>query len=434
MNLRRTAMSKTGCAAVHTLLSAYCSTHETWPQDCRLTANSDVVQTLSNMCIIVYLLCRLLKAAGEDVPSLATKECKRFTSLPDYWWSRFTNCIGFSRWAAPRSGRRRFHNFSDEVQTDGVSVSVLYFQPHPAQSPVADTQSATRSRKRKRQQQTSAEWVRGLSDRNIGQAQRIVGLDPGRKSLFTAAIHSQAAADSLQQQRSFGSTRTKYSTLSWSSGRWREASGINYRLNKTQLWLSQNCTLKAALEETPSAKVATVEMFTQHINYRMQHEVAALEHFGDRRHRQLRWRTFIKRQQAYSAICRSISAGSKDTVVAYGDASFSSSCCKGNPSTPTVSLRRNLGYHCKVFDTDEFRTSRLCCACKTAMEGMPLPVTERGRRDHGPESYSVRLCRNTECHRTLWNRDVNAAINILRLFLDWADGRAKPPEFCRDAH
>ncbi|DBA74949.1 TPA: hypothetical protein ACH3X1_010296 [Trebouxia sp. C0004] len=375
MNLRRTAMSKTGCAAVHTLLSAYCSTHETWPQDCRLTANSDVVQTLSNMCIIVYLLCRLLKAAGEDVPSLATKECKRFTSLPDYWWSRFTNCIGFSRWAAPRSGRRRFHNFSDEVQTDGVSVSVLYFQPHPAQSPVADTQSATRSRKRKRQQQTSAEWVRGLSDRNIGQAQRIVGLDPGRKSLFTAAIHSQAAADSLQQQRSFGSTRTKYSTLSWSSGRWREASGINYRLNKTQLWLSQNCTLKAALEETPSAKVATVEMFTQHINYRMQHEVAALEHFGDRRHRQLRWRTFIKRQQAYSAICRSISAGSKDTVVAYGDASFSSSCCKGNPSTPTVSLRRNLGYHCKVFDTDEFRTSRLCCACKTAMEGMPLPVT-----------------------------------------------------------
>jgi len=31
----------------------------------------------------------------------------------------------------------------------------------------------------------------------------------------------------------------------------------------------------------------------------------------------------------------------------------------------------------------------------------------------------------------LWNRDVNAAINILRLFLDWVEGRSKPPEFCR---
>ena len=63
-----------------------------------------------------------------------------------------------------------------------------------------------------------------------------------------------------------------------------------------------------------------------------------------------------------------------------------------------------------------------------------IMFAERGRRDYGPESYSVRLCRNTECHRTLWNRDVNAAVNILKLFLDWVEGRPKPPEFCRDAH
>ena len=55
-------------------------------------------------------------------------------------------------------------------------------------------------------------------------------------------------------------------------------------------------------------------------------------------------------------------------------------------------------------------------------------LAERGRRDHGPGN-SVRLCRKTECQRTLWNRDVNAAINILRLFLNWAEYRAKPPLF-----
>ncbi|KAA6428181.1 MAG: hypothetical protein FRX49_01777 [Trebouxia sp. A1-2] len=58
-------------------------------------------------------------------------------------------------------------------------------------------------------------------------------------------------------------------------------------------------------------------------------------------------RSFIKRQQAYSAICKEISGGRKDTVVAYGDAKFSSSCCKGNPSTPTVSLRRKVGHCCQ---------------------------------------------------------------------------------------
>ena len=137
----------------------------------------------------------------------------------------------------------------------------------------------------------------------------------------------------------------------------------------------KNLTLKAALEDTRSAKVATVALSMQHIKYWMQHEAAAINHFGDSRHRQLRWHTFIRRQQAYFAICKAISTGSLDAVVAYGDANCSSSCGKGTPSTPTVSLRRILGYHCNVFDTDEFRTSRLCCACKTAMDGMPLPVT-----------------------------------------------------------
>ena len=254
----------------------------------------------------------------------------------------------------------------------------------------------------------------------------------------------------------------------------------------------------------------------------MQHKATAVDHFGDKHHRELLWRTFIKWQQAYTSICKDISAGSANRLVAYGDASFCSCCCKGNPSHQLF-LCAEMGYHCKVFDMYEFRTSRLCCA---AMDGMPLPVTgnpspyqradmqtphkprlhmlqglytkhmvtalhtqyltsqptnlfgytaylqpliqhkhrtsithttvsrktgtaptcvtaahqqaesaqcfpsERGRREYAPENYSVRLCRNTECHRTLWNRDVNAAIIIPRLFLDWA----KPPEFCRDAH
>ena len=108
--------------------------------------------------------------------------------------------------------------------------------------------------------------------------------------------------------------------------------------------------------------------------HRVQHATAVQKHCGDQRHRQLRWSTYIKRQKAYASICKDITGGNSNTV-AYGDANFSSSCCKGNPSTPTVCLRRALGRQCRVYDTDEFRTSRLCCACNTAMDGMKLPLT-----------------------------------------------------------
>ena len=254
--------------------------------------------------------------------------CKAFIANENSWWGHHTDCIKFSK-RADRSRRR----FNHQVQTDGVSVSVLMFQPH-VESPAASSTTPSAppaSKKRKRQEQSVIEWVQGLPDRHLIQPQRIVGLDPGRKALFTAVVHSQQAADSLQEKRP---CEHKYVSLSWSCSRWQEAAGIKYRLHKTDLWISRKPDLNAALLAT---------QFLHHIRHRMQHTAAAQTHFGDRRHRQLRWRSFIKRQQAYSAICKEISGSSSDTVVAYGDAKFSSSCCKGNPSTPTVSLRRKLG-------------------------------------------------------------------------------------------
>ena len=330
------------------------------------------------MCMMynMYLLCRLLRAASiPHVPSLGSQTgAKEFTLHEEWWWDQYTDCINFSR--RSQESKRRFKY---QVQTDGISVSVLMFQPFKEPPTPSNTTSLPppppRCKKRKRHQQDSmaaaGDWVRGLPDRHLVRPARIVGLDPGRKALFTAVVHSQQAADGLQGVRP---CEHKYNTLSWSCSRWQEAAGIKYRLAKTSLWINRESDLNAALLATPTAKVASSARFLHHVRHRMQHTAAAQAHFGDRRHRQLRWRSFIKQQQAYSAICKEISGGSRDTVVAYGDAKFSSSCCKGHPSTPTVSLRRKLGYCCQVYDTDEFRTSKLCCACKTAMDGMPLPV------------------------------------------------------------
>ncbi|DBA75892.1 TPA: hypothetical protein ACH3X1_010286 [Trebouxia sp. C0004] len=69
-------------------------------------------------------------------------------------------------------------------------------------------------------------------------------------------------------------------------------------MHTTELWISRKPDLNAALLATPTAKVASSAQFLHHIHHRMQHTAAAQTHFGDRRHRQLRWRSFIKRQQA----------------------------------------------------------------------------------------------------------------------------------------
>ena len=45
--------------------------------------------------------------------------------------------------------------------------------------------------------------------------------------------------------------------------------------------------------------------------------------------------------------------------------------------------------------------------------------------------YGIRLCESRECFRTLWQRDINAAISILGILAAWLDGRPKPAAFRR---
>ena len=315
---------------------------------------------------------RLLKAINvPDIPPMSKAGCTQFVADRDRWWGEYTNCQAFAKQS--NASAKRFHG---EVETDGVSVSVLVFHPNPpspSEPPPPHMPASAQRRKRQRQQDTmsDSQWVKGLPSHSIDQAQRIVGLDPGRKSLFTAAVHSQAARQNLQEMP----LQNPHEILSCSSSRWHESSGTKLRSAKTDKWLQSNEALRSALGDMPTAKVASTEAFLQHIKYRLQHLPTALGHFGNLRHKKLLWTTHIKHQQAYTVICRDICRNDSSTVVAYGDASFSSSCCKGNPSTPTVSLRRKLGQCCKVYNTDEFRTSMLCCACKSRMDGMTLPLT-----------------------------------------------------------
>ena len=116
----------------------------------------------------------------------------------------------------------------------------------------------------------------------------------------------------------------------------------------------------------------------------------------------------------------------KKTVVAFGDAdlTFNTRGCK--PITSS-SLLRKMKQRTTVWMTDEFRTSKLCCCCLQPMEG-ERRINEDGK---AVRLFGVRRCANSECGRTLWDRDVNAAISIMRKCRWDLCGEELPKEFRR---
>lgn len=164
---------------------------------------------------------------------------------------------------------------------------------------------------------------------------------------------------SMQQSRA-----CRYETLTWSKSRWQEESGHRHRQKQTASWMQADPDLVGIFEEMPSAKVASTTALGQHILHRLQHLSIVLGHFCAREYGVLRFATFRKQQSAMAKICNKITSMDSNTMVSYGDAAF-------NSSAPTASLRRRLRSLCHVYDVDEFRTSKLCCACHQPLTGMP---------------------------------------------------------------
>ena len=306
------------------------------------------------------------------LPSFSTSDKQdgeaAFTRDADIWWG---NCTG-----APSFCAAIKKEFQHRVTTDGYSASVTTVRM-PADGQAASTAPASQQKKRKRAaaaNDPNQQWVRGVDAGAIKQAQldgRLVAVDPGRRSIFTAAVHDREGLEQdLQADSPIPSQR--YPRFSWSNKRWHEVSGTNEHNAKSRKWLQDAPALHANLLSTPTAKVADTEAFGQHIRHRLQHAVAVQRHFSKPCHRKLRRKRKIRRQKALQEVCNTISLHRSKRVVAFGDAKFSSSS-KGLAPTPTSSLRRHLGNTCRVCDVDEFRTSMLCCACHRAMVGMPIP-------------------------------------------------------------
>ncbi|KAI3656090.1 hypothetical protein MP638_004512, partial [Amoeboaphelidium occidentale] len=130
----------------------------------------------------------------------------------------------------------------------------------------------------------------------------------------------------------------------------------------------------------------------------------------------LRWKTRIKRQKAYDTLFTELTGGLDNVVIAYGGGGFSHNS-RGHPPTPNKHLFLELKLRTRYRLVPEFRTSKLCSLCDNELVQYDI--------------WSIRSCNNNNCW-TRWNRDINGARNIRRVFLHMnANGGEKPEPFRR---
>ena len=133
-------------------------------------------------------------------------------------------------------------------------------------------------------------------------------------------------------------------------------------------------------------------------------------------------RKYAKGQKARETVTAKI-CGTKNkvkqkenVVIALGDADLRGNM-RGRTPVPSIAWVKHLMRSTTVVLVNEFRTSLLCSHCHSAMFQLK-------------SCFGLKRCINSDCNRDFWNRDVNAAINILDLFLLAAYGEPEKDGCC----
>ena len=314
--------------------------------------------------------------------------------------------------------RDRF--FGNRISTDGVAVTVFMERTQACvlstASPALDT---------------------GRIERAASRLDVLYcGVDPGLTDVVTLAHTGDASAPPA------GAKAVPSRTASYSSSRYYEEAKFKASKLRTDRWNLQTSQETESIDHATdrSTEAGLVGFLSTYLEVLR----PLLRHRASKGYRNMRFMRYVFKKKTVSRICDLIAPSGKFTVVGYGDwAGPKGSPIKRRFCGPQQDIKRELkGRRDTVLFHDiwEHKTSVTCHETWCRLTNMRASSTSYCRQAGGmvdrPRGsiHKVLHCRSSagaprrRGGRT-WNRDVNAAKNMLMLLLLEVRGEARPAQF-----
>jgi hypothetical protein len=313
--------------------------------------------------------------------------------------------------------------FAGQIVTDGCSVSISM---NLNRAHIASALNITDG------------WSLGQDSK--GLPVYFVGVDPGVSDVVTLATYSVGGGEP--------------SVSSYSASRYYEESKIKASNRRTDKWNKETATLCASMNAASDR--STTDGVGVSVSAFLKAFRPLLKHRAKRGYRGMRFMRYTQKQTTVQRICDLIAPRDRLSVVGFGNwRGLGSTPIKRRFCGPMQDIKRNLRQRTVAVTTDkgkvvppsvafgeidEHKTSVTEHTSWTRMTNMVADKMTRQRDGSWAlkkkskvhkvlhARNSVRGIRRTE---TTWNRDVNAARNILMLMMMALHGFTRPTEFCR---
>jgi hypothetical protein len=270
------------------------------------------------------------------------------------------------------------HNFTGTIGSDGISVCFHF----------------TRSKKQKLDktaQETSKQRINKLF---IDPKVRKLGCDPGRANIYTIVEEGKKTSWTLSRERYYSEA------------------GMFKSRERTERWSSHIKDNLVALSKV-SSKGLSLKTYNEYLEVFLDNYDILWEEYSKRRWANQRLRLYGGKKRCFSNFWNEVLGKENEreqAVIAFGSAKFASGG-KGEVSVPTsrafkeCTKQKNL----QVAVVDEFRTSKICHKTQTLLQLVKVQDAEQ------PLRGLLWCCSTNNVKQGFFvNRDVNAALNILK--------------------
>lgn len=178
-----------------------------------------------------------------------------------------------------------------------------------------------------------------------------------------------------------------------------------------------------------NSKTCDFEKFKEFIKNKNKINGMLFDKYNREIFRKYKWYGYLNRKHTETKMIREIkNTFGKDSIILFGDFSFKTNCHKGNISTPNNRLKRLIGKQMKVYNLDEFRTSKLNHKTEEVCENLYLPDANGVIR----KLHSVLTYKMENGQIGCINRDENAVNNMIKIVNHYLDKKERPLKYRRD--
>ena len=318
------------------------------------------------------------------------------------------------------------HYFDCRIQTDGMGASLTWRRPKVIKEDKEDE-------KKKLENQNYEEYKGPDPRRNANVDENLnvipnlnvatnpsttyIAIDPGKKE-FIVAVRKNESTPFLQVN----------------SKAWYGPEYINSEKRKLQKLKKYTSNVhEVPSNEIPSLKTVNQNEWAIGVKYITGTLIKTLRYYGSNGCKRLRWGGYIATQKALCNLVNKLACDTQITDVAFGNWGNASGLTTGYRSGPVKKLTRALQKDQKsrfcVHIIDEYCSSKLCCRCdKKLFAPKDKNVVEEAKKNNKKVKsiWGIRVCKNcgpeglkdAEGGDITWNRNTNAAHNILRARFD----------------